>query len=42
MIDRSLLDLKEQIRLDRTRTKEEKEMYNMLKVFARFNTADDH
>lgn len=42
MITRGLLDLKEQIRLDRSRTKEEKEIYNMLKVFARFNTADDH
>lgn len=42
MISRGLLDLKEQIRLDRTRTKEEKEIYNMLKVFARFNTSDDH
>ncbi len=39
MISRGLLDLKEQIRLDRTRTKEEKEIYNMLKVFARFNDA---
>jgi transcriptional adapter 2-alpha len=37
VISRGLLDLKDQIRLDRTRTKEEKEVYNMLKVFARFN-----
>jgi transcriptional adapter 2-alpha len=42
VINRGLLDLKEQIKLDRNRTKEEKEMYNMLKVFARFNTAEDH
>jgi transcriptional adapter 2-alpha len=42
VISRKLLDLREQIRLDKTRTKEEKEIYNMMKVFARFNTADDH
>lgn len=28
--------------LDRTRTKEEKEIYNLLKIFARFNTPEDH
>lgn len=39
VISRKLLDLREQIRLDKTRTKEEKEIYNMMKVFARFNTA---
>lgn len=37
-----MLDLREQIRLDKTRTKEEKEIYNMMKVFARFNTAEEH
>jgi transcriptional adapter 2-alpha len=42
VISRKLLDLREQIRLDKTRTKEEKEIYNMMKVFARFNTAEDH
>lgn len=42
VISRKLLDLKEQSRLDKTRTKEEKEIYNMMKVFARFSTAEDH
>lgn len=42
MISRRLLDVKEQTRLDKTRTKEEKEIYNMMKVFARFNTPDEH
>jgi hypothetical protein len=40
VISRKLLDLKEQNRLDKTRTKEEKEIYNMMKVFARFSTAE--
>jgi transcriptional adapter 2-alpha len=39
VISRKLLDLKEQMRLDKMRTKEEKEIYNMMKVFSRFNTA---
>jgi transcriptional adapter 2-alpha len=30
------------MRLDKTRTKEEKEIYNIMKVFARFNTPEDH
>jgi transcriptional adapter 2-alpha len=38
VISRKLLDLKEQLRLDKTRTKEEKEIYSMMKVFARFST----
>jgi transcriptional adapter 2-alpha len=42
VISRKLLDLKEQNRLDKTRTKEEKEIYNMMKVFARFSTAEEH
>ncbi len=42
VISRKLLDLKEQMRLDKMRTKEEKEIYNMMKVFSRFNTAEDH
>ena len=42
VIDRKLLDLKEQVRLDKTRTKEEKELYNMMKVFARFTTVHEH
>lgn len=28
--------------LDRTKTKEEKEIYNVLKVFARFQTPEEH
>lgn len=32
VIERKLLDLKEQNRLDKTRTKEEKEIYNLMKV----------
>ena len=37
-----MLDLKEQIRLEKTRTKEEKEIYNMMKVFARFSSPEEH
>eukprot|EP01016_Furgasonia_blochmanni_P016095 TRINITY_DN1912_c0_g2_i11.p2 TRINITY_DN1912_c0_g2~~TRINITY_DN1912_c0_g2_i11.p2 ORF type:complete len:237 (+),score=91.62 TRINITY_DN1912_c0_g2_i11:79-711(+) len=40
--DRDMLDLKKQNLLDRTRTKEEKEIYNLMKIFARFNTPEDH
>ena len=39
VITRGLLDLKEQMRLEKNRTKEEKEIYNMMKVFARFSSA---
>lgn len=42
VISRKLLDLREQMRLDKNRTKEEKEIYNMMKVFARFSSADEH
>jgi len=42
VIERGLLDLKKQNLFDKTRTKEEKEIYNMMKVFARFNTPEDH
>ena len=42
MIDRGLLDLKKQNMLDRTRTKEEKEIYNLLKVFERFQSMEEH
>ena len=42
VISRKLLDLKEQMRLDKTRSKEEKEIYNMMKVFARFSTPEEH
>ncbi len=42
VISRKLLDLKEQLRLDKTRSKEEKEIYNMMKVFARFSSPEEH
>ena len=42
VIERGLLDLKRQSVIDRTRTKEEKEIYNVLKVFARFQTPEEH
>ena len=42
VISRKLLDLKEQTRIEKARTKEEKEIYNMMKVFSRFNSADEH
>jgi transcriptional adapter 2-alpha len=42
VIERDMLDLKKQNLLDRIRTKEEKEIYNLLKIFARFNTPEEH
>ena len=42
VISRKLLDLKEQLRLDKTRSKEEKEIYSMMKVFARFSSPEEH
>jgi transcriptional adapter 2-alpha len=42
VIERGLLDFNKQNALDKNRTKEEKEIYNLMKVFARFNTAEDH
>ena len=42
IISRKLLDIKEQMRLDKARTKEEKEIHNLMKVLARFNTPEDH
>jgi len=42
VVERGLLDLKKQNILDRTKTKEEKEIYNVLKVFARFQSPDEH
>jgi transcriptional adapter 2-alpha len=42
VITRKLLDLKEQMRLDKARTKDEKEIYNMMKVFSRFHSYEDH
>ena len=42
MVNRKLLDIREQMRLDKTRTREEKEVYNLMKVVARFNTPENH
>ena len=42
VIDRELLDLKKQNQLDRSRTGEEKEIYNLMKIFARFQTKEEH
>ena len=42
VIERGLLDLKKQNNLDKERTKEEKEIYNMMKVFSRFSTPEEH
>lgn len=42
VISRKLLDLKEQVRLDKARTKEEKEIYSLMKVFARFSAPEEH
>jgi len=37
-----LLDLRKQNNLDKERSKEEKEIYNMMKVFSRFSTPEEH
>jgi transcriptional adapter 2-alpha len=42
VIKRQLLDIKYQGQLEKNRTKGEKEIHNMMKVFARFNTPEDH
>jgi hypothetical protein len=42
VISRHLLDLREQIALDRASTKEEREIQNIVKVFSRFSSADTH
>lgn len=42
VIERGLLDLRKQNTLDKERTKEEKEIYNMMKVFSRFNAPEEH
>jgi hypothetical protein len=42
VIERDLLDFNKQSIQDKTRTKEEKEIYNLMKVFARFNKPEDH
>lgn len=43
VISRNLLDLKEQGRIEKMRSKEEKQIYNIMRVFARFSkTAEEH
>jgi len=42
VITHNLLDLKEQNRLDKVRSKEERDIYNTMKVFAKFSTAQQH
>jgi transcriptional adapter 2-alpha len=42
VIERGLLDLKKQNHLERSRSSEEKEIYNLMKIFARFQTEDEH
>ena len=42
VINRKLLDIREQNKIEKIRSKEEKEIYNMMKPFARFNTVDEH
>lgn len=42
VIDRQLLDVRLQSQLEKSRSKEEREVYNAMKVFARFSTPDEH
>jgi transcriptional adapter 2-alpha len=42
VIDRDMLNLKRLTVLDKTLSKEQKEIYNLMKPFARFNTPQDH
>ena len=42
VIERDLLDFNKQNLIDKSRSKEEKDIYNLMKVFARFNTPEDH
>lgn len=42
VIERGLLDLKRQQKFERKRSKEEREIINSMKIFARFNTEEDH
>ena len=42
VIDRKLLDTKEQGRVEKGKSKEEKEIFNMMKPFARFSSEEDH
>lgn len=42
VVQRGLLDIRKQNQLDRLRTKDEREIYNMLKPFARFHSEEEH
>lgn len=42
VIERGLLDLKRTQKYERKRSKEEREIINSMKIFARFNNEEDH
>ena len=42
VLERGLLDFKKTQKQERKKTKEEREIINHMKIFARFNTAEDH
>jgi transcriptional adapter 2-alpha len=42
VINRGLLDLKRTHKFERKRSKEEREIINSMKIFARFNTEEEH
>lgn len=42
VIERGLLDLKKVQKYERKKSKDEREIINSMKIFARFNTAQDH
>lgn len=42
VIERGLLDLKKQQKFERKKSKEEREIINGMKIFARFNSEEDH
>lgn len=42
VIERGLLDLKKQQKFERKKSKEEREIINAMKIFARFNTEEEH
>ena len=42
VIERGLLDIKRTQKYERKRTKEERDIINSMKIFARFNTEEEH
>ena len=42
VIERGLLDIKRTQKFERKRSKEERDIINQMKVFARFNTEEEH